>query len=73
MHKIIDNVLPKEEFKKIKSSVLGSDFHWILSPIVTHQKENLPITASYYFSHLFWYKFYTEPQVRVFTPLLNGM
>jgi len=70
-HKIIDNALPQEEFENIKNFMLNSRFPWNLTPVVTNEKENLPITASYYFTHEFWSVFHTEPQVQVFAPILN--
>jgi hypothetical protein len=70
-HKIIDNALPQEEFENIKNFMLNSRFPWNLTPVVTNEKENLPITASYYFTHEFWSGFHTEPQVQVFAPILN--
>lgn len=73
MHKIIDNSLPQEDFENIKNFVLNSNFPWNLTPVVTNEKENLPITASYYFTHEFWSGFNTEPQAQIFAPLLNLM
>ena len=72
-YQIIDNVLPQDEFQKIKDFILNSNFPWNLTPVVTNDKENLPINASYYFTHEFWSGFNTEPQVQVFAPLLNIM
>ena len=73
MHRIIDNVLSKEDFESIKNFILNSQFPWNLTPVVTSDKENLPIPASYYFTHEFWSGFNTEPQAQVFAPLLNIM
>jgi hypothetical protein len=70
-HKIIDNALPQEEFDNIKNFMLNSSFPWNLTPVVTNEKENLPITASYYFTHEFWSGFHTEPQTQIFAPILN--
>jgi len=72
-YQIIDNALPQDEFQKIKDFILNSNFPWNLTPVVTNDKENLPINASYYFTHLFWEGFNTEPQAQVFAPLLNIM
>lgn len=72
-YKIIDNVLPQEEFENIKNFVLNPNFSWNLTPVVTNKKENLSITASYYFTHEFWCGFNTEPQAQVFAPLMNRM
>lgn len=75
MHKIIDNVLPEEQFKTIKDFILNPGFSWRLTTCVTHDKEDLPITASYYFTHEFWssFRFNTEPESQVFAPLINIM
>lgn len=53
MHKIFDNFLSEEEFLKIKNSILNSEFSWNLTPNVSNIQENLKITSSYYFTHLF--------------------
>ena len=71
MHKILDNALPQEEFENIKNFMLNPSFSWNLTPVVTNEKENLPISASYYFTHEFWSGFHTEPQTQVFAPILN--
>lgn len=71
MYKIIDNFLSEEEFENIKNFILNSDFPWNLTPVVTNQKENLPVSASYYFTHEFWSGFHTEPQSQIFAPVLN--
>lgn len=73
MYKIIDDVLPREEFENIKNFIFDSSFPWNLTPVVTNEEENLPMTASYYFTHEFWSGFNTEPQAQVFAPLLNLM
>ena len=70
-HKIIDNALPQEEFENIKNFMLNSSFPWVLTPVIVHEKENLPVNASYYFTHEFWSGFHTEPQSQVFAPILN--
>jgi hypothetical protein len=38
-YKIIDNVLPEEEFFKIKSFILNPDFPWNLTTMVTNDEE----------------------------------
>lgn len=72
-YEIINNVLSKEDFENIKNFILDPHFPWNLTPGVTNDKENLPIPASYYFTHQFWNGFHTEPQAQVFAPLLNFM
>lgn len=69
----MDNILPQEDFLKVKNFILNSNFPWNLTPVVTNDKEDLPINASYYFTHEFWSGFNTEPQAQVFAPLLNIM
>jgi hypothetical protein len=71
MYNIIDSALSQEEFENIKNFMLNSNFPWNLTPVVTNEKENLPVTASYYFTHEFWSGFHTEPQSQVFAPILN--
>lgn len=73
MHKIIDNVLPKEDFENIKNSILNPNFPWNLDKHVTCEEEELPIHASYYFTHMFWDRFIVNPEVQMFAPLLNIM
>lgn len=53
MYKIFDNFLSEEEFLKIKNSILNSEFSWNLTPNVSNLQENLKITSSYYFTHMF--------------------
>jgi hypothetical protein len=53
MYKIFDNFLSEEECLKIKNSILNSEFSWNLTPNVSNIQENLKITSSYYFTHLF--------------------
>ena len=71
MHKILDNALSQENFENIKNFMLNPNFPWNLTPVVTNQKENLPVTASYYFTHEFWSGFHTEAQAQIFSPILN--
>jgi hypothetical protein len=68
---ILDNFLPKEEFENIKNFMLNPHFSWNLTPVVSNEKENLPISASYYFTHEFWSGFHTEPEAQAFAPILN--
>ena len=69
MFQVIDDILPQEEFEDIKNNILNVDFPWKLSTSVAKEGEKLPIQASYYFTHVFWDNFYTEPQSQLFTPL----
>lgn len=82
MHKIIDNALSQETFEGIKNFVLNSNFPWnlvteVVGPQGRKEKKNIPITASYYFTHLFWkefhfhYSLYTGPQSQIFAPILD--
>jgi uncharacterized protein (UPF0248 family) len=70
-YQIFDNVLPEEDFQNIKNSMLNPNFPWNYTPVVSNKKENLPISASYYFTHQFWSGFQTEPESHVFAPILN--
>lgn len=71
MFEIIDNALPQEDFENIKNFMLSPNFSWNLTPVVSYYEENLPITASYYFTHLFWDSFHTEKEAQIFAPILN--
>lgn len=71
MYEILDNFLPDEEFKKLKSCILNNKFPWNLSTQVTDDKEDLPVNASYYFTHEFWSGFHIEPESQIFAPILN--
>lgn len=73
MYEIIDNALSKKDFKDIKDFILNPHFSWNLTPVVTNEKENLPIPASYYFTHEFWSGFHTEQETQIFAPLLNKL
>ncbi len=53
MFKIIDDFLSEKEFLDIKNSILNNEFSWNLTPNVSNLQENLKITSSYYFTHLF--------------------
>lgn len=73
MYKIIDNILSEDEFLQIKNLILNKEFPWSFSTPVTHEIENLPTTASYYFTHTFWNRFNTNHQTEIFAPLLSIM
>jgi hypothetical protein len=73
IYEIIDNALLQEEFENIKNSILNPGFPWNLTPVVTNEKENLPVTASYYFTHEFWSGFHIEPESQLFVPILNRL
>jgi len=66
MYKIYDNFLEEDEFLKIKNSILNSEFSWNLTPNVSNLQENLKITSSYYFTHLF-------ETYEIFESLLNKL
>ena len=72
-YKIIDNALPQEEFENIKNNIMCTGFPWNLTPQVTHDKEVLPVYASFYFTHLFWDGFQIERESFLFAPLLHLM
>jgi hypothetical protein len=71
MFEIIDNFLSKEDFNNIKNFMLNSHFPWNLTPVVSNDKEDLPMTGSYYFTHEFWSGFHTEQEAQIFAPILN--
>jgi len=66
MYKVYDNFLSEEEFLKIKNLILNSEFSWNLTPNVSNLQENLKITSSYYFTHLF-------ETYEIFESLLNKL
>jgi hypothetical protein len=70
-YKIIDNALSQEDFEDIKNFMLNTSFPWNLTPVIVDEKENLPVNASYYFTHLFWSEFHTEEQAEIFAPILR--
>jgi hypothetical protein len=70
---IIDNFLPKEDFEKIKNSILNPYFSWNLTPTVSNSKEDLKVYCSYYFTHEFWSGFHIEPESQLFVPILNQL
>jgi len=75
--KIIDNCLAEKEFNEIKDFMMSSNFSWNLTPVVSswnsssEENKSLPITSSYYFTHLFWSGFVTEPEAQIFAPILD--
>lgn len=71
MFEIIDNFLSQEDFNNIKNFMLNSHFPWNLTPVVSNDKENLPMIGSYYFTHEFWSGFHTEQESQIFAPILN--
>lgn len=68
---IIDNVLPKEEFENIKNFILHSSFPWNMASFVSYKEESLPISASYYFTHQFWFGFDSKQDAQIFATLLD--
>lgn len=72
-YKIIDNFLDQEKFLKIKNSILNLQFPWTFTPRVTNIEEDLKITGSYYFTHLFWGGFSVSPESQMFVDILNGV
>ena len=38
MYEVVDNFLPKDEFKKIKDMITGYGFPWFLQNFVAHEK-----------------------------------
>lgn len=73
MYKVIDNVLPRQEFKYIQDRMMSLDFSWNLNLSVTDSEELISTTASYYFTHTFWDNFHTTPDAMMFANLLNSL
>ena len=73
MYEIIDNFLTQDKFIKVKNSILNSEFSWNLTPWVSNLEENLKITSSYYFTHIFYSGLYVDPQSHVFVDILNQL
>jgi len=72
-YKVIDNFLETEKFLKIKNSILNPNFSWNLTPSVSNLKENLEVTSSYYFTHLFYSGFNVDPNCYIFGDILNQL
>lgn len=72
-YKIIDDVLPQEEFNIIRKNIFNTQFPWHLTPAVTNEQEDLPMYASFYFTHLFWKGFDIEPASQMFARLFDFM
>lgn len=73
MYKIIDNFLTQDKFLKVKNSILNPEFSWNLTPCVSNLNENLKITSSYYFTHLFYSGLYVNPNSHIFIDILNQL
>jgi len=73
MYKVIDNFLTEEKFLKVKNSILNSEFSWNLTPWVSNLQENLKITSSYYFTHLFYSGLYVDQNCHIFIDILNQL
>ena len=73
MYKVIDNFLTEEKFLKVKNSILNSEFSWNLTPWVSNLQENLKITSSYYFTHLFYSGLYVDQNCHIFVDILNQL
>jgi len=73
MYEIIDNFLTQDKFLKVKKSILNPEFSWNLTPWVSNLEENLKMTSSYYFTHMFCSGLYVDPQSHVFVDILNQL
>lgn len=71
MYQVIDNFLPEDSFLKIKNLMTDAKFEWHLSPWVSNLEEDLKVTSSYYFTHLFFCGFHVDPYWTVFGDFLN--
>lgn len=72
-YKVIDNFLETEQFLNIKNSILNPNFSWNLTPSVSNLRENLELTNSYYFTHLFYSGFFIDPNCGIFSDILNQL
>lgn len=70
-YKIYDNFLSEEDFLTIKNHMFYPDFPWNLTSSVSDREENLPVTSSYYFTHIFWANFNVNLSSQIFSPILN--
>jgi hypothetical protein len=60
-YEIIDNFLPEQDFKKLKDTMMSSDFEWYYNESVANEKSN----DNFYFTHIF-YKDYAPNSNRIF-------
>jgi len=73
-YQVIDNFLEQEDFLKIKSVMLGTEFPWFYAPFVA--VENVEVEEEWYCTHLFYINyrpnsdFYrlVEPIIRKINP-----
>ena len=73
MHKVIDNFLTQDNFLKVKNSILNPEFTWNLTTNVSNRNEELKITSSYYFTHIFCSGLYVDPQSCIFIDILSQL
>ena len=66
-YKIVDNFLPKNEFKIIKDLFYSYDFPWYQNIVVSHSSHSAPqlLQDDIYFSHLFY--FFDKDRVNIST------
>jgi hypothetical protein len=68
-HKIIDNFLDLEDFKRISNFMLGENFPWFYHSEVTNENE---YSENYYFTHQFYWKYnITSSFFEHLTPLIE--
>ena len=69
----LPKLLVSSSLVKVKKSILNPEFSWNLTPWVSNHEENLKITGSYYFTHMFYSGLYVDPQSHVFVDILNQL
>tara|TARA_Y100000004_G_C8956302_1_gene431042 strand:+ start:4985 stop:5485 length:501 start_codon:yes stop_codon:yes gene_type:complete len=75
-YQIIDNFLTEDNFLKVRNSILNPKFSWHMTPYVTYEsklEETIKVTSSYYFTHLFYNRFFVSPECNIFTDILNQL
>lgn len=65
--KVIDNFLPKDEFKKIQDILTGFYFPWFYNDYVNNQQDD---KKNFQFIHLFYNKFRTSDSFPLLEPLI---
>lgn len=72
-YQIIDNFLSEKKFLNVKNKILNPEFTWNLVPKVSDTNENLKITSSYYFTHMFYSGFFVDQNCNIFADILNKL
>ena len=68
-YEIIDNLLAKEDFLKIKNFILGPEMHWIYNDEVANPNEH---KGDFYFTHTFYSEFVVQsPFMELLNPVVK--